>query len=391
MRSGWYIQIDRRSARGECFGVAHGGVSSHFIFTEKKGEEMKTRNVLLAGLAVGILAAGAQAGDLYTIRTGDDMLRKFDTNTLAFTDIGTIGVPFDFGGMAWDSTNGKMYLVQGFAGTSLYTVDLGSGSATLVGNHGNPDVFSLAYDPTSDKLYAGLSTRQTGFFSVDRGSGGLNLIGNPGINLDGLTYDPIRGKVVGAYAGPGDLYDMDVSNGSGTLIYNGDFFNNCGVAYDGDTGLYWMLDWSGNMYSFDPGNGYARTLHASGLGAHDALSAAGPAQSCITLAVDPLVAGQSATWNVSGATAGEQVAVVYGFSAGSTVVNGFAGYCASFGIQGVNQNKVICTKSADGNGDVSCKKSIPAGVRGRRVLSQAAERNTCPNECVSNLDDQVVG
>ncbi len=112
---------------------------------------------------------------------------------------------------------------------------------------------------------------------------------------------------------------------------------------------------------------------------------------CLTMTVDPLVAGQSATWNVSGATAGEQVAIVYGFSPGSTSVNGFAGYCATFGIQGVNQNKVICTKSADGGGNVSCTKKIPAGVKGRRVLSQAAERNTCPDECMSILDDQVVG
>ncbi len=200
-----------------------------------------------------------------------------------------------------------------------------------------------------------------------------------------------RGKVVGAHAGPGDLYDIDVSNGSSTMIYNGEFFNNCGFAYDADTALYWMIDWSGNMFTFDPSNGYARTLVLSGLGAHDALTSAGPAVSCLTLVVDPLVAGQSASWNVSGATAGEQVAVVYGFGPGSTVVNGFAGYCASFGIKGVNQNKLICTKAADGNGDLSCKKSIPAGVRGQRVLSQAAERNTCPDECVSNLDDQVVG
>ena len=117
----------------------------------------------------------------------------------------------------------------------------------------------------------------------------------------------------------------------------------------------------------------------------------GCSSDCISLSVDPLVAGQSADWFVSGATPGEQVAIVYGFSPGSTVVNGFGGYCASFGIQGVNQNRLICRKLADGAGNVTCTKKIPAGARGRRVLTQAAERNTCPNECVSNLDDQVVG
>ncbi len=114
-------------------------------------------------------------------------------------------------------------------------------------------------------------------------------------------------------------------------------------------------------------------------------------QDCLTLTVDTLVGGSSADWTVSGATAGEQVAMVYGLSAGNTSVNGFAGYCATFGIQGVNQNRVICTKSADGAGNATCTKKIPAGMSGRRVFSQAAERNTCPDECVSNLDDQVIG
>ncbi len=352
---------------------------------------MKSRNVLLAGLAVGVLAAGTQAGDLYTIRTSDDVLRKFDTTTQTFTDIGPIGIAFDFGGMTWDSSTGTMYLVPGRAGPGFYEVDLNSGATTLIGNHGLRDLFSLAYDPTSNTVYAGQSSQAQGFHKMNVSTGAATLIGNPGVNLDGLTYDPIRDKVVGAYAGPGDLYDMDLGTGNASLIYNGDFFNNCGVTYDDDSGLYWMIDWSGDMYTFDPSNGYARTLVMGGLGAHDALSSAGPSAPCLELRVDRLVGGSKADWNVSGATAGEQVAIVYGFAPGSTVVNGFAGYCASFGIQGVNQNKLICTKAADGGGNVTCTKPIPGGASGTRVLSQAAERNTCPDECVSNLDDQVVG
>jgi hypothetical protein len=119
------------------------------------------------------------------------------------------------------------------------------------------------------------------------------------------------------------------------------------------------------------------------------MSLGGPSD-CLTLTVNPLFAGGQGNWDVSGATPGEQVAVVYGFNPGTTAVNGYAGYCATFGIQGVNQNKLICRKLADGNGDVSCSKKIPAGVKGRRVLSQAAMRNTCPDECMSNLDDQVI-
>jgi len=33
---------------------------------------------------------------------------------------------------------------------------------------------------------------------------------------------------------------------------------------------------------------------------------------------------------------------------------------------------------------------IPQGATGRRVLTQAALRNTCPDECLSDIDDQIV-
>lgn len=112
---------------------------------------------------------------------------------------------------------------------------------------------------------------------------------------------------------------------------------------------------------------------------------------CLTLTVNALVSGGTGTWDVSGATPGAEVAVVYGHSAGSTLINGYAGYCADFGIDGVNPRRVICRKNADGAGNVSCRKSLPNGISGVQVLSQAAERNTCPDTCMSNVDDQIVG
>ena len=115
-----------------------------------------------------------------------------------------------------------------------------------------------------------------------------------------------------------------------------------------------------------------------------------PPSSCLDLAVSTLTAGQRATWSISGATPGAGVAVVWGTAPGSTVLNGFAGYCADFGIKGVNAKRVVCRKTADGSGNVSCKKNLPGGISGLRVLSQAAERGTCPDACMSNLDDQVV-
>lgn len=231
---------------------------------------LKFLGVLIA--ASLFVAATADAGTLYTVRTNDDVLRALDTKTLAFTDIGPLGdAPFDFGGLAWDSRAEQMYMVTGFADTNFYEVDITTGAAKLVGSHGFTDMFGLAYDPSTDSVYASRSTTGTGFYSVDRETGAATFIGDPRENLDGLAYDSVRDMIVGGLAGPGDLYDIDRGDGSATLLVDGDFFNNCGMAYDPEVDLFWMIDWSGNLYTFDPDAGYSRTLVMSGLGSHDGL------------------------------------------------------------------------------------------------------------------------
>jgi hypothetical protein len=112
---------------------------------------------------------------------------------------------------------------------------------------------------------------------------------------------------------------------------------------------------------------------------------------CLDMSVSALTAGQNGTWDVSGASAGSKGVVVYGTALGSTVVNGFGGYCATFGINNVNQNKVVGFWTADGNGDAQVVRRIPGNVSGLTVHTQAAERDTCPDECVSNIDTQTIG
>ncbi len=111
---------------------------------------------------------------------------------------------------------------------------------------------------------------------------------------------------------------------------------------------------------------------------------------CLNLAVSQLVGGEVANWDVSGATPGAQVALAYGFLEGSTVINGLANYCADFGIKDIGLGRIICLKRADGAGNTNCSKRIPKNARGVRILSQAAEQGTCPESCMSNIDDQVI-
>ncbi|RJP31460.1 MAG: hypothetical protein C4547_15515 [Phycisphaerales bacterium] len=222
--------------------------------------------------ALGLLICPADAGTMYSVNENTDTLVSIDTDTFQITSIGPLGMSYQFGDLAWDSSTQTLYAVDGWGGRrGIWTVDTDTGQATLVNLHGFDSMFALAYDPTTDEFYGGQSTRDQGFFRFDKNGQGT-FIGNPGFNLDSVAYDSARDMLVGAVAGPGDLYEMNRGNGTGTLINDGPFFNNCGMTYDPDKDLFWMIDWSGNLYSFDPNNGYARTLHRSGLGAHDGLA-----------------------------------------------------------------------------------------------------------------------
>ncbi len=339
---------------------------------------MRTHAFFLGTALLGLAAGSAAAGTLYTVRTSDRMLRSFDTQSLVFTDIGPLGVGFDFGDLGWDPGSQKMYLVQGFAGTGLYTVNLSTGAATLVGSHGSVDMFSLVYDPGSGKMYCGESTRNTRFFEINLSNAVITQIGNPGISMDAMTYDPVRNMIVAAYAGPGDLYSINPANGSATLLYDGAFFNNCGMAFDADTQLYWLIDWSGNLYSYDPANGYARTLVRSGLGSHDGLAAVTTGGG-YSLRVSGQCPGMlTVSWN--GATPNRQQGLVFGLNQGNTTIPGGVCQGTVLGIQGGLQ-LVRTFSTGSGSGSISGN----AGTAACGHFLQLVEAPSCNTSNVARI------
>jgi len=165
--------------------------------------------------------------------------------------------------------------------------------------------------------------------------------------------------------------------------------NSVAIAYQDENGRSCYL---GGLYLANPGSYNTGGLRS---GVEDqlleqAVAWAGAGAPCLGLDVTQLIGGRNSTWDVSGAQPGTEVAVVFGFQRGETMVSGTFGYCATFGIDGVNPNRVICRTTADGNGEASCNRLIPNAAIGRRVLSQAAQRGSCPEECISRINDQVV-
>lgn len=241
-------------------------------------------NMRLTLVSLAFLVAGAaNAGDFYTVRESDNVLCKVDVSTGATTAIGALGVAYEFGDLAWDQSTSTMYMTDGwgalFGGPgNIYTVNLSTGAATLVGNSGITDLFGLAIDPTSGKLYGSKSTISFGVASINKATGaGTFLGGGAGnVGLDGMTYVASTGQIVGCFAGPGSFYSVDPSTGAYTNIANPGFFiNNCGIAWNPNDNFVYSVDWSGALYKFDVANGYNATLVA-GLGsAFDGLAYAG--------------------------------------------------------------------------------------------------------------------
>jgi hypothetical protein len=216
----------------------------------------------------GVIGDGDCNGMLYMIRESDDMVRKLDPATLVFTDVGPLNVSFDYGELAWDVNLGVMYMVDGYPGDSLWTVDVGTGQATFVANHGLVKTFGLAVDPTGT-LY-GTNGSDGGLWTIEGFTASTVFIGQS-LAVAGLTWDNTRNVLVGLGAG-GDLAEIDILTGDITRLGNPGSAGNCGLAYDSERDLFWMVNWDGDLYTYDPSNGYARTLVLSNLGAHDGLT-----------------------------------------------------------------------------------------------------------------------
>lgn len=119
-----------------------------------------------------------------------------DLNLVSITPAGTISVigptNTEIRGLAYDSNHGILY---GVDGAKLYTIDPGTGAATLIGNLGftNSSV-GLAYDPGADILFLNTGVGEGGnsLYWVDTSTGLATLIGSNGTvagqGIDGLAY-----------------------------------------------------------------------------------------------------------------------------------------------------------------------------------------------------------
>jgi len=153
---------------------------------------------------------------------------------------------------------------------SLYTVDLGTGTATLVGAYGDSAIVmhGLEYVPATNTLY-GVSSHNNGLYEINQSTGVATLIGTSTLSsFSNLGWNSTTGIMYLTNSGADSLYTINLATGATTLVGALNTSTNPnGVTYDPDTGTLYMADNStDNFYSIDMATGNASVIGSMGSG-----------------------------------------------------------------------------------------------------------------------------
>lgn len=323
-------------------------------------------------LALVSVSAPALAGTIAVINDSTDELMLFNTVTQQFRTIGSLGVGFNFGGLAFDFDSQRLYLTDYSAPYPLYEIDTQTGRATLIGSTGH-QMISAAYDPTRGRIW-GADIGGTGWYTLNTTTGAATARYNFGITASGSAWSSRENAIVYNQIGTANFYAFDPATGTNSQLGTGNtFINDAGMTYDPDTDLYWIFDYNGRVMTADPNNGYAVTQVMNGPGPMDTaelISGQGAGRFSLS------VAGGSCPGNerflATGATPNGNVAFAGGAAVGQITLRN--GQCAGTQLPMRNPH-LISTIRANAAGEASLTMNVPAQACGQALF--AVDLDTC--------------
>ncbi len=226
-------------------------------------EVMRMKRVVTGLLLSLLMLNAASAGTIYAVNDYNHTLITIDPVSLGVTTVGSLGVASgDFGDLAYDGASGTMWWVAGRGNDSLYTINLATGAATLVGSHGIDDLFALG--TVGGKLYGQATSGNV--YELNPVTAAPTLLGSNSVYPGGYDWNPDAGLMVLLAAGDtGAAHSVDLTTGAASLLSAGaGFVNDNDIAYDGDRGIYWVGDYSGNLFKYDAS--WSRTTLLTNLG-----------------------------------------------------------------------------------------------------------------------------
>jgi DNA-binding beta-propeller fold protein YncE len=224
----------------------------------------------VAVLAFSSFAHAALAGEAHMIAVDSSRaLSEIDIATGAKTPIGTVSANASTtAGLAIGASN-TVYLTS-TGNDSLYTLDLPTGNATLVGAYGDPAVVmhGLEYVPATDTLY-GVSSHNNGLYVIDKTTGAATLVGTSTLaSFTNLGWNSDTGVMYATNSGTDSLYTINLATGAATLV--GPLAgptNPNGLAYNRDNSTLYLVDnTTDTFYTINLTTGAATAVGSTGTG-----------------------------------------------------------------------------------------------------------------------------
>ena len=136
----------------------------------------------------------------YIIKYPDNIFARVDIETGIATDIGPIigsGGSYNWTGISCDKSTGIMYAVETDINfTNLYTIDLATGTPTLIGATGIPAVIDIAVD--GEGIIWAHDIVGDNIYTIDKTTGVGTLVGSTGFVANwaqGMSWDPKTDQV----------------------------------------------------------------------------------------------------------------------------------------------------------------------------------------------------
>jgi streptogramin lyase len=175
---------------------------------------------------------------------------------------------------------GNSALVSDFNAGKIFRINLTTKNVTTLGTYGgNPE--GIVYD-SSGRLWANLGNRNGGaagkfVAQLDPVTGAI-LAQSPGLNsLDGLTFDPLTGKLFAASLFGNGIYELDPNNIAAAPLFFGGPAADDGITSNGKGSIFVVSRSDFHVYEFNIGThcftqrtfdgGLDDLAPASGLGA----------------------------------------------------------------------------------------------------------------------------
>lgn len=149
------------------------------------------------------------------------------TTGALISTVGNAGI--SIGDLAWDATTSTLYAIRSNAdstnqGGRLYTIDTGTGAATLVGNTGTGTGGGIAFAADGTLYHIGHSVGTTfnALHTLDKNTGAVLTEVSLSIQMyfDGLAIDPTDSTLYAVTGSGDDLYTV-ATDGTLTLVGTG--------------------------------------------------------------------------------------------------------------------------------------------------------------------------